>query len=226
MDVFRIVSATRVPKEEFPTKTALGRSLQRFQSFSNLEQEIYYNNSEGLSTIYNRSILQAHDHPAILIFVHDDVFISDLGLMIEIQKTLKMFDIVGLAGNKRRLPRQPAWPFIDANFTWDRPENLSGIVGHGEPPGNFSIYGPVHQKCKLLDGVMLICTSEKLKSANLLFDPQFTFNFYDMDFCRQAELRGLTLGTADIKIVHQSGGAFGSHDWRASYKKYLDKYGG
>jgi len=46
-----------------------------------------------------------------------------------------------------------------------------------------------------------------------------------MDFCRQAEARGLTMGTWPIQAVHGSGGSFGSEAWNAAYTLYLRKYG-
>ena len=223
--VFRIVSGTRVSPGAFETETALGRSLRMFRSYQNLQTEIYYNNSEGLSTIYNRSIRNAVRNPAILVFVHDDVYLADVTWLDKVQRALELFDIVGMAGNKRRIPYQPGWAFIDTQWTWDNSENLSGTVGHGEFPGEFSVYGPAHQSCKLLDGVMLICDSRTLTDHNLFLDPQFQFHFYDLDFCRQAELKGLKMGTASAKIIHQSGGAFGSEAWCAAYERYLKKYG-
>jgi hypothetical protein len=46
-----------------------------------------------------------------------------------------------------------------------------------------------------------------------------------MDFCRQAELKGLRMGTWPLSVVHESGGAFGSQGWRDGYARYLQKYG-
>ena len=59
-------------------------------------------------------------------------------------------------------------------------------------------------------GVMLVADSRRLIDTGLRFDPQFAFHFYEMDFCRQAELKGLRLGTWPISIVHESGGAYGT----------------
>jgi hypothetical protein len=33
------------------------------------------------------------------------------------------------------------------------------------------------------------------------------------------------MGTASTKVIHQSGGAFGSDAWFAAYECYLKKYG-
>jgi len=58
----------------------------------------------------------------------------------------------------------------------------------------------------------------------LRFDEQFSFDFYDMDFCRQVEARGLTMSTGDLSVVHESGGHFGTSDWGKAYQAYLNKW--
>jgi MoaA/NifB/PqqE/SkfB family radical SAM enzyme/Tfp pilus assembly protein PilF len=45
-----------------------------------------------------------------------------------------------------------------------------------------------------------------------------------MDFCRSADNAGLSIGTWDINLTHNSGGTFGSKDWHAKYTKYLEKW--
>jgi hypothetical protein len=42
---------------------------------------------------------------------------------------------------------------------------------------------------------MLAARSNTLAEKGLRFDPLFDFHFYDLDFCRQAELRKLRMGT-------------------------------
>lgn len=142
-----------------------------------------------------------------------------------IREAVESFDVVGLAGNTRRIEGQPAWAFIDDKFTWDQKCYLSGVVGHGSSfPCSVSNFGPVPQPCKLLDGLLLAADSERLLQADVRFDDQFEFHFYDMDFCRSAELKGLSMGTWPLSVVHESGGAFGTPAWREGYRRYLSKY--
>src|SRR6202040_2197915 len=103
---------------------------------------------------------------------------------------------VGLAGNRRRARGQASWMYLDDSFQRDQDENLSGVLGHGEGFPNLrqlSIYGEPRSECKLLDGVLLAVRSETLLEHGLRFDPRFTFHFYDLDFCRQAEQMGLRM---------------------------------
>jgi len=226
MKPIRLVCGTRVAREQFRTGTALGQCLQLYTHVPDMQVHLFDNNRLGLSTIYNQAIAQAEKLPAILVFVHDDVLLYDFFWAERIREAVEHFDIVGLAGNTRRLPRQPGWA-LTQNLGWDDRRYLSGAVGHGVNGGwnNVSDFGPSRQACKLLDGLMLIADSDTLIRSGLRFDEQFKFHFYDMDFCRQAELKGLSMGTWPISVVHQSGGAFDSPDWRAGLALYRRKYG-
>lgn len=223
----RLVCATRETQESFLNNTALGRSCKLYSFLSVLELRLFTENSVGLPQIYNQAINEARDKPAILVFLHDDVHLSDFYWSDHLVNGLTRFQILGLAGNKRRVPRQPAWAFIDDKFTWDTRENLSGVVGHGNgfPCSNLSVFGPPNQEVKLLDGLLIASYSQTLLEREIYFDERFDFHFYDMDFCRQAEAKGVTMGTYPISVVHESAGAFGTPAWRIAYQKYLEKWG-
>lgn len=223
--IIEIVSATRMNEQDFWQHSALGQSLvtQLIQN-PNLSVNVTFENTCGLSEVFNAAIAQADDE-AILVFIHDDVWIDDAQFTQAVLAGLNQFDIIGVAGNKRRLPKQPAWAFIDTQFTWDTQENLSGKVAHGETAqGKISEYGDVPAECELLDGVFLAAKKQTLVTQQVRFDPQFDFHFYDLDFCRSARLADLTLGTWPIQLTHQSGGAFGSASWQWHYQQYLQKW--
>lgn len=221
----KLVVATRESGDGFFIKTATGKSLAKNRP-SFLDLRIFHHNKLGLSAVYNQAIKECVDQPATLVFAHDDLHILDYYWCSRIKEGLSKFDIIGLAGNKRRVSKQPSWAFVDTKFTWDAPENLSGVVGHGKafPPSNLSIFGAPRQKVKLLDGLLLAVESQTLLKHNLCFDENFDFHFYDLDFCRQAEIKGLTCGTWDLSLIHESGGSFGSDGWRSGYHKYLEKW--
>lgn len=221
---FRVVCATRETKEQF-ARTALGRSMALLP-YPFVELRLFASNSSGLPTLYNTALREAERDPAILVFVHDDVFLYDLFWPNHIHEGLRSFDIIGLAGNKRRVAAQPAWRFLDDKLTRDDRANLSGMLAHGSqwPPDYVSYYGHPYQQVKLLDGVLLACASETLLSRNIAFDERFDFHFYDLDLCRQAELANLRLGTCTVSVMHASDGKFGSPSWRAGYAEYLKKW--
>jgi GT2 family glycosyltransferase len=161
----------------------------------------------------------------ILVFIHDDVWIDDFFLADRITGGLAEYDVIGVAGNRRRVPYQPSWNFIDTKFTWDERANLSGRVAHGPHPfGAVSFYGFVPAACELLDGVFLASKRSILAAKGILFDSRFNFDCYDLDFCRSARVAGLRLGTWPICITHQSKGAFGNPSWQADYLQYCQKW--
>ena len=222
----RVVVATREPRDRFFAVTATGRSLALYR-FPFVELVLHERNTSGLPGLYNAAIDAARERPAILVFVHDDVHLCDFYWPWQLASGLASFGLIGLAGNRRRVPNQPSWAFPDTGFTFDANENLSGIVGHGNgfPPETLSVFGPPQQEVKLLDGVLLACRSETMLRHGLRFDERFDFHFYDLDLCRQAEACGVRIGTWPLSVVHESSGDFDSPAWREGYATYLRKWG-
>lgn len=223
--VVEVVSATRMTEEAFWRDSALGQSLQQhMMNDARISAQVAFENTRGLSEIFNARIAQAPDD-AVLVFVHDDVWLEEANFTETVLAGLSQFDVIGVAGNKRRLPKQPAWAFINTNFVWDDKKHLSGKVGHGQQAyGEVSDYGAVPAACELMDGVFFAVKKSALTEHAVTFDPQFDFHFYDMDFCRTARAAGLTLGTWPIQLTHQSAGAFGGALWQKHYQGYLRKW--
>jgi len=222
--VIEIIGATRMQEKDFWAKSALGLSLRRLSYDKRLVPTIFYANTRGLPELFN-SRITAPENRQILVFIHDDVWLDDYHLADRLIEGLNRYDLLGVAGNRRRAESQPAWPFKDDQFTWDERENLSGSVAHGEQPfGTISYFGPVPAECELLDGVLLAARKSMFAEQKILFDPRFDFHFYDMDLCRAARAKGLRLGTWPVSITHQSSGAFNSPSWREAYEKYRNKW--
>lgn len=222
-----IVSATRFDEKDFFERSALGRSLRTYSAFG-VKARLFFENRRGLGACYNEAIREAVDDDEILVFVHDDVTLADFFWVDKLLLGFSRFEVVGLAGNKRRVARQPAWHFreiVDGQFVWDNRESLSGIVGHGDGfPCAISIYGDVMQPLKLMDGLLLAARKKTFTHNGVRFDEQFKFHFYDMDICRQFEEKNISMGAAPLGAIHASGGAFGGPDWRAGYETYLEKW--
>jgi GT2 family glycosyltransferase len=224
--MIEIVSATRMTEAEFWQKAALGISLNRLAAGDRrLVARVAYENRIGLPELYNTCI-RADDSEDILVFMHDDVWIDDYFFVDRVLEGLGTFDVIGVAGNRRRQANQPAWAFADDTFRWDEEEYLSGALAHGEHPfGDVLFFGAVPAACELLDGVFLAARKGVLREHGVLFDPRFDFHFYDLDFCRSARSKGLRLGTWPICLTHQSGGAFNSPAWHEKLRLYREKWG-
>ena len=219
-----IITATRYSVADFQKKSALGQSLERLAD-PTIGVRLVIENKRGLPAVYNDGIAAA-GAGNILVFMHDDVWIDDYFFAQRIIDGLAAYDLIGVAGNKRRNAAQPTWQFLDSDFTPDNPANLSGHVAHGQNPlGEVSKYGSVPADCEILDGVLLAIKKSVLMEHDLRFDTRFDFHFYDLDFCREARENGLKLGTWPIAITHQSGGAFGRGPWLEAFKTYIKKWG-
>lgn len=193
---------------------------------SRVTLQIAFENKAGLSSIYNDAITRSQSD--ILVFLHDDVWLEDPALLKKISTGLKKFDVIGVAGNKRIIKNQPSWFFSEYKnneFTRDDLKNLSGSVYHGAPGrASLSSFGEAPAACKLMDGVFLAANRKTLKRYEVKFDPTFTFDFYDLDFCRQACQKNLRIGTWPIKIIHKSSGEFGKASWKRGLELYLRKW--
>jgi GT2 family glycosyltransferase len=221
----RVVCATRLRREEFFGNSPTGRSLAALRITSPIELALYATNTAGLGEVYNQAIEQCAAQPRILVFVHDDCLIADFYWAERVRQGLREFEIVGVVGNRRRVPRQRSWIILDSSGRQDDPINLSGAVGQGLhfPPQRLDVFGAARLECKLLDGVFLASSSETLHARGLRFDPRFSFHFYDMDFCRSAEQLGCRMGTIPLSLVHASEGAL-DDAWMSAYRAYLAKW--
>ena len=221
----RVVCATKGSREQFFSNTLTGQSLIKFGSTSPCELRLFTNNKQGLCSVYNTAIDEAKTDPAVLVFIHDDVYIADYFWTDRVREGLQKFNVLGIAGNRRRIKNQPGWIMLNTQMQLDTKENLSGAIGQGNtfPPQRIDVFGEPGQACQLLDGVFLAADSTVLHNQGLRFDPQFTFHFYDMDFCRTAESLNVSMGTIPLSLVHASPGNINSV-WHAAYQTYLNKW--
>ena len=221
----RFVVATRESKENFHENTFTGKSIKLF-NFPFLELRLFPENREGLSKVYNIAINESAKNPAILVFIHDDVLILDYYWADTMYNWFQRFQILCIAGNINRTGNQPSWYFLDKKLTPDKQSNLSGLVGHGEnfPPKQLNYYGRPLQEVKILDGLLIAVNSDVLIKNNLKFDERFSFHLYDVDFSRQAEEKGIKMGTIPMSVIHKSPGGYVSEEWKKSCDVYFKKW--
>ncbi len=221
--VVEIVSATRLSAEEFGS-SPLGVSLARMARDPRLVPHVVFENHDGLSAVYNERI-ESPDAADVLIFIHDDVWIEDYFFVDRVLEGLSRFDVVGLAGDSRRVPGQRSWLNSPLTQQPDHP-HLRGAAANGDAPlAPVRFFGPNAAECELLDGVLLAARKATLVERHVTFDPQFDFHFYDLDFSRTARRAGLRLGVWPISVTHRSGGAFGSPAFKENGLRYFAKWG-
>ncbi len=217
-----LVAATRLDEDAFWRDSLLGRSLVR-PVHAGYGRCITTANRSALALAYNRVLEQAPDE-AIVVFCHDDVWLGEESLTQALDLALQRFDLVGVAGNRRRFDGQQGWWLQADGSSWDGP-NLVGALRHGSPEAaERQPYGPSPAAAALLDGVFLAGRVAVLRRAGLRFDPQFPFHFYDLDLCRSAEQAGLRLGVWPLDLIHASAGAAFTPSWKAALFFYRRKW--
>lgn len=219
------VSCTRLSQPAFERDSMLARSLARVREFTPLVIAVAYENRAPLGAAYNQAIDAARPDD-MLAFVHDDVWIDDWYVRHRIEDALAAFDVVGVAGNRVRDPRQQSWAHAGATLG-EHHAKLSGGVFHGTRETSVpSRFGTAPEPVKLLDGVFIAARAGTLRDRGVRFDPRFRFHFYDTDFCRSCEKAGLRMGTWPIALTHASYGQGGvGPDWDEAYRLYLEKWG-
>ena len=219
-----VVTATRLSRTDFAATSPLARSLQRLAKDPRLTPRVAFDNTRGLPEIYDRAI-EAGDTGDILVFVHDDVWLEDFYFADRVIEGLKQFDVIGVAGNSRRVPGQDTWARSPKAGRLDLP-HLRGAIAHGDGPmGKVGFYGPIVGEVEVLDGVFIAARRDTLLKNGVRFDRRFDFHFYDLDFCRTARGKGLRLGTWPISMTHQSTGNPNSPAWREAREAYFAKWG-
>ena len=211
----------------------LGQSLQAMEPLGPFGLHLFAANHRPLGSCFNDVIVSA-DSEEILVFLHDDVCIDDWNVGQRLDDALGVFDVVGVAGNRRRQANQETWWMLPSRTVEGKQildqfdhDFLSGAIAHGRPPhGRITVYGASPRPVALLDGVLLAARAGTLQQSGVRFDPNLGFHFYDLDFCRSAEAAGLRIGTWPIAITHASGGeSIQSPAWAESLERYLKKWG-
>jgi len=125
--------------------------------------------------------------------------------------------------------RQQRWrDMADGRYELQPPERSCGralSARHaGSGGGRLDRFGPVPASVQLLDGVLIAARADRLQSSAVRFDPKFGYHAYDLDFCRQCERAGLSMGTWPIALAHGSVGCWDQR-WRSAAQAYLRKWG-
>lgn len=219
-DVY-FITATKKSHDEFWGTSRLAKFLRK----AKLAEQTYvaYNNTLGLSSIYNHGILNSPSE--YIVCVHDDVVIEDIFWLEKLKDGFEQFDILGLAGASDVNIKSPAMWHLMSNR-----DNWSGAVNHevpNQPDKVFATnFGIAPQRCLIMDGLFLAMKKSRLIEKGVMFNPKFKFHHYDLDFCLQANNAGLLMSTIPLHVTHASGGESANSDaWRESEKLFLSIYG-
>lgn len=197
--------------------------------FKNLGYRSQVNNKEHLAKVYNHYLDTIKDAKYI-IFCHDDISIEDSKLYEKIDKAIgddSPYTICGVAGNTQaRIQEKNLWHLMGNK------DSMSGAVAHytGKDATKcfMTNFGVTPQRCILLDGIFLAVNVDKINEVGLRFDENYPtgFHFYDIDFCLEANKKGLKMTTWPIWIVHMSHGLtdINNEDWNKNNEYFKNKW--
>jgi hypothetical protein len=229
-----LVTATKAKTLEEFQQRPLAKSLQilsdiRYPDDSLFDFVVIKDNKCGLPNVYNRFLTEKYKDKIVL-FVHDDLEIHDLNLVEKLNES--PWDITGLAGGG-------TFEFKDKNL-WHvcaKRESQSGFVNHPLcwQEGNqlkvdnsrqiTTVFGPVPQRCLVLDGLFLAVNVEKALETKFVFDERHKFHHYDISSCLLANEKKLTMGTWPIFVLHHGlGNSFMTPEWEESNNIFKESW--
>lgn len=206
---FAVCSCSKSGPEEFP-KSPLGRSLEKLKGPCPYTEMFFFNNTFGLSHCYNLALRECREKGIpYLVCIHDDVFLLDVFWQEKLLDAFNDYQAVGLAGtSKLRIypGAKIAWHTCSEQKDW------KGAVQHPiqnktEKPTIWTNFGIAPAECTAIDGLFIAIDVTKLGEKNVEFDPQFKFDFYDLDFSIACSKAGLKIGVSNIATMHMSHGA-------------------
>jgi len=214
-----IASATSKKDE---TETHLFKSLE--VHVEDIDLIIKTDNKKGLCQVYNEILDAEGDKYDTIIFCHDDVTIDSNNFVDRTLTGLQTYDVVGVAGGSRIKSGTP----ILWHLMTDR-KTHSGIVFHPHHEiKDFAyptVFGVRPKEVAILDGVYFAVKPKTLFEKEIKFDENIKgFHHYDIKFCIDCKLAGLTLGTLDINIIHQSPGLDVYDDTFKDSEKYMKEF--
>lgn len=175
------------------------------------------NNQLSLATIYNHYLYdeESGQDADIIVFVHDDVFISDYGCFIDkCYESIQRYHVFGVAGGYGEVTIEPNKPSLWHLITQKRVGYVAHYVEQNYSiknpysPNFMTSFGITPHDATLLDGVFLGVCVRSAREYGLKFDENCPsrFHFYDLLFSVNARLKGLKVGVFPINIIHQSHG--------------------
>jgi len=202
--------------KDFRENTCLGQSIEKHDAIGNVcdINKIFLDNKRGLSECYNEAIEDIFGdvkvghvpEDSILLFCHDDLYISDIFLKEKLLKAMETYDVVGVAGSSDfSLNRERIGWHISPKSSW------AGFVEHPYTNGvdgqtYMSYFGPTPKDVAVIDGLIICVKLKSLIDNNIRFQEQYKFHLYDTAFCLECLKKQLKIGVINLHVYHLSHG--------------------
>lgn len=226
-----VVATQKKTPQEFAT-TSIGLSLTALRQIMTFKPRIFYDNSLGLSTVYNQAVveeLESNSSIESFVFVHDDVEIHDLMFPAKLNHYFEKYRVLGLAGSRKISLKVPIVAWHTNERTYHR-----GMVVHpygvaGDQLGDLKYYGNsfgfMNDEVVAIDG-LFIAAKREIFEGGVRFNEKFDFDFYDLAFSFNVRAKEFKIGVVPIFCVHNSHGSGIMKPRYAELQKlFIEEYG-
>ena len=188
------------------------------------------NNTMTLTEFGNFGIKTCKDEYDYLILMHADVDLSIYDFVKHLVEVNGKYDIVGVAGTKKLFISQSplTWFTGSHKFVDDR----YGRITHNHDgmmlESFFNRKKPdvTDTETITIDGLLMCLNKKTMQNEKARFDEQFTYDFYDLDFCINAQVNtDLKIGTFVQPTIHNSlGKSVLSEEYLIPERKFRAKW--
>ena len=206
-----------IPCKDGPDNILLNKNSRTREDIEKLEKEdialvhILYcpDNKLTLTQFGNKAIEECKDEYDYLILMHSDVDISIYDFVKQLLKNKEKYDIVGLAGTKKLFISQTPLTWFTGSNKYQNERygrithNHNGMMLESffnrEKPDVFDT------EVITIDGLLMCLNKKTMQNEKARFDEQFTYDFYDLDFCINAQVNtDLKIGVFIMPAIHNS----------------------
>lgn len=200
------------------------------EDIASVDVEYCPNNKFTLTQFGNKAIEESKDKYDFLILMHSDVDLSLYDFVKQLIKNKDKYDIVGLAGTKKLfISQSPLTWFTGSNkYQNERygriTHNHSGMMLESffnrDKPEVFDT------EVITIDGLLMCLNKKTMQNEKARFDEQFTYDFYDLDFCLNAQVNtDLKIGVFVMETIHNSlGKSVLSEEYMVPERKFRAKW--
>jgi len=227
-----------IPCKDGPEKILLTSNERTFDELKKLKEENIAeieivtnpNNTLTLTQFGNKQIEESKNSFDYLILMHADVDVSIYDFVKHLIATADKYDVVGLAGTKKLFISQSPLTWFTGSHKY--PDERYGRITHNHDGMMLeSFFSRKHPdvfdtETITIDGLLMCLNKKTLQNEKARFDEQFTYDFYDLDFCLNAQVNtDLKIGTFVQPAIHNSlGKSVLSEEYLIPERKFRAKW--
>ena len=188
------------------------------------------NNTFTLTQFGNKMIEESKDEFDYLILMHSDVDLSLKEFVRRLIEVKDKYNIVGMAGTKKLFISQSPLTWFTGSHKY--PNDRYGRITHDHDGMMYESFFNKEKQDVLdtevmtIDGLLMCVDKKTMQNEKARFDEQFTYDFYDLDFCINAQVNtDLKIGVFVQPTIHKSlGKAVLTEEYLIPERKFRAKW--